>query len=251
MRARSPHDGRAEPEYTIQELARLTGLTPRNIRAHQSRGLIPPPEVRGRVGYYGSEHRARVELVRELQDQGFNLAAIRRILGVLPSGVSVRALDFERALLVWHTEEPEVIDHAELVRRFPQGTAGTLEESQRLGLLVALPDGRYRVPSPGLLRAAQELVELGVPIPAALDVQATLVRHARGVAKAFAAVFLDQVWRPFDARGRPEQEWPRISEALDRMRLLAEHALVATFRMAMDREARTAFDRTLRRRPDR
>ena len=35
-------------EVTIDELARLTGATVRNIRAYQSRGLLPPPEIRAR-----------------------------------------------------------------------------------------------------------------------------------------------------------------------------------------------------------
>ena len=35
---------------TIDELAQRTGLTTRNIRAYQSRGLLPPPEVRVRTG---------------------------------------------------------------------------------------------------------------------------------------------------------------------------------------------------------
>ena len=67
-------------QLTIDELARRTGMTVRNLRAHQSRGLLPPPEVRGRTGYYGAEHLARVELIRELQAEGFNLEAIRKLL---------------------------------------------------------------------------------------------------------------------------------------------------------------------------
>ena len=65
---------------TIDELARRTGMTVRNIRAHQSRGLVSAPEVRGRTGYYGDEHVARIELIREMQAEGLNLAAIRRML---------------------------------------------------------------------------------------------------------------------------------------------------------------------------
>ena len=34
-------------------------MTVRNIRAHQSRGLLPPPQLRGRTGYYGAgAHRS-------------------------------------------------------------------------------------------------------------------------------------------------------------------------------------------------
>ena len=67
-------------DLTIDELAQRTGMTVRNIRAHQSRGLLPPPDVRGRTGYYGPNHLARIELIREMQGQGFNLQAIRRLV---------------------------------------------------------------------------------------------------------------------------------------------------------------------------
>ena len=57
----------ADAALTIDELARRTGMTVRNIRAHQSRGLLPAPQVRGRTGYYGAEHEQRINLIRELQ----------------------------------------------------------------------------------------------------------------------------------------------------------------------------------------
>jgi DNA-binding transcriptional MerR regulator len=67
-------------KMTIGELARRTGMTIRNIRAHQTRGLLPPPEVHGRTGYYTEDHVARIELTREMQAEGLNLEAIRRVL---------------------------------------------------------------------------------------------------------------------------------------------------------------------------
>ena len=69
-----------DSDLTIDELARRTGMTVRNIRAHQSRGLIPPPQVRARTGYYGPDHVARIELIQELQADGYSLDLIRRIL---------------------------------------------------------------------------------------------------------------------------------------------------------------------------
>ena len=62
----------AEGEMTIRELAERTGMTVRNIRAHQTRGLLPPPVVRGRTGYYNEEHVARVALTREMQADGLS-----------------------------------------------------------------------------------------------------------------------------------------------------------------------------------
>src|SRR4051812_7194316 len=82
---------------TIDELAQRTGMTVRNIRAHQSRGLVPPPEVRGRTGYYGDDHVGRIELIQELQADGFNLESIRKLLESA-GGSSAEVLDFSRTL---------------------------------------------------------------------------------------------------------------------------------------------------------
>ncbi len=66
-----------DADLTIDQLAQRTGMTVRNIRAHQSRGLLPPPEVRARTGYYGAEHVPRVELIKELQADGLPLEFIK------------------------------------------------------------------------------------------------------------------------------------------------------------------------------
>jgi DNA-binding transcriptional MerR regulator len=65
---------------TITELARTVGMTARNIRAHQSRGLVHSPRIVGRVAQYGSDHVARLELIASLQREGFTLAAIKRLI---------------------------------------------------------------------------------------------------------------------------------------------------------------------------
>ena len=50
--------------FTIDELAREAGMTVRNVRSHHARGLLPPPEVRGRTGFYGTEHVERLRLIQ-------------------------------------------------------------------------------------------------------------------------------------------------------------------------------------------
>ena len=235
---------RPEVEYTVDQLALASGLTTRNIRAHQTRGLLPPPRVRGRTGYYGRDHLARLQLIREMQDRGFKLTAIKRILAGVPGGGGVDALSFERALLTWRTEQPEAVHVDELARRVGLGDPAAVERIERLGLVARLPDGEHvLVLSPMLLRAAEELVQLGLPAEAGPTVYEELSRHSRGVARAFVRLFVEQVWRPFEERGQPEEEWPRVREALDRMRPLAEQSLLATFRIVMDREAKAAFER--------
>src|SRR5882757_6800506 len=103
-----------QADLTIDELAQRTSMTVRNIRAHQSRGLLPPPDVRGRTGYYGPEHIARIELIRELQSEGFNLELISRLLANA-EGSSSEVLRFTRALHEpFADEEPQIVEVAEL-----------------------------------------------------------------------------------------------------------------------------------------
>ena len=73
--------GEGDLRLTIGELAEAAGMTVRNVRNHRSRGLIGPPVLQARTGYYGSEHLERLKLIRAMQAEGFNLEAIGRLLG--------------------------------------------------------------------------------------------------------------------------------------------------------------------------
>ena len=99
--------------------------------------------------------------------------------------------------------------------------------------------------SPRLLRAAVELAELGVGPEGAIGTAEKLRRHADGSARAFIKLFTKEVWKPFDEAGRPEQDWPKIREALERMRPLAAGALLAMFQIAMNEATEMASERTL------
>lgn len=236
-----------DEQLTIGELARHTGMTVRNIRAHQSRGLLPPPEVRGRTGYYGPEHAARLALIAELRADGFNLELIGRLLADA-GGSSAEVLRFTRALREpFADEEPRVVDAAELAERWGTVDLDLLERAQSLGVLRPLGNGRFEEVSPRLGRAGDELAVLGVSASEALEVLARLRRTADGVADTFVKVFLDAVWQPFDEAGRPEQRWPEVRDALERLRPLASDSLLAVFRLAMDSAVEREFGRVLER----
>jgi DNA-binding transcriptional MerR regulator len=91
-------------QLTIDQLAAATQMTVRNIRSHQARGLVSPPEVRVRVGYYGPEHRDQLRVIRDLQAAGFNLRGIKRLFSIageladrgVPMSVILQALDATR-----------------------------------------------------------------------------------------------------------------------------------------------------------
>ena len=84
---------RTDPRLTIGELAEAAGMTVRNVRNHQARGLIGPPELQVRTGYYGAEHLERLMLIRAMQAEGFNLDAISRLLGSSAAAPPIPAQD--------------------------------------------------------------------------------------------------------------------------------------------------------------
>src|SRR5437588_10664441 len=130
-------------QLTIEQLAAETGMSVRNIRSHQARGLLAPPEVRMRVGYYGPEHVAQLRLIRELQDDGFNLGGIKRLLDDT-EGTAERLLRFKQALTTAAGgEHPETLSIAEPGRRFrvrPDEAPDVLAKAEQLGVLMPLSD---------------------------------------------------------------------------------------------------------------
>jgi DNA-binding transcriptional MerR regulator len=237
---------RTPAEFTVDELARRVGMTVRNVRAHQSRGLLPPPEVRRRTGYYGAEHVARLELIRTLQDDGFTLESIGRLLE-RSGGSSEELLRFTRAAREpFADEEPEILDVGELAERYgATGRPDLLERAIALGLLRPLGEGRFEDASPRLSRAGAELAALGAGADVTLDVVGQLRGHADAIAELFVELFLEHVWRPFDAAGRPAERWPEVREALERLRPLAGDAVMSVFGLAMGDAVERAFGAVL------
>jgi DNA-binding transcriptional MerR regulator len=233
---------------TIDELAHRAGMTVRNVRAHQTRGLLPPPRLRARTGYYGAEHVARLRLIKDMQTAGFNLNAIKKLLDAAPPGTGEEILQIERALMApWGTEETQVLDARELFELAGQPPPEVVERAIRLGLVDPLPDGRFEVKMPSVLRASRELATLGVSFDRRLDVVEALLHHAEGIGNQFVQLFIAEVWRPFEERGRPAEELPRVREGLERLRPLASEVLLAAFQTTMKGAVERAFGRELER----
>ena len=232
---------------TIEELAHESGMTVRNIRNHQSRGLLAPPDVRARVGYYGPDHVERLRLIREMQDDGFNLNAINRLLNSSP-GSAEQLSHFRRAIAEPDVAEaPEVISDAELTERFGAMDRRNREKAVALGVLLPLGEGKYEVPSPAMLRAAEEAVARGVTMAAALSVVERLRSSSDAMARAFVRLFLDELWKPIRDSDERDERWPEVVEALERLRPVASETVLALFRQSLGAEMHTAFERELER----
>lgn len=230
---------------TIEQLAGKVGMSVRNIRNHQSRGLLPAPEVRARVGYYDANHVARLRLILELQADGFNLASIERLMSS-SGGLAGRLLGLRDALTTpFETEEPEVITAEELSKRFGAVSAKDVERVRKLKLLIPLGDGRFEIPSPALMKAAEEVTALGISIHAALALVERVSRDCESISRAFVRLFLGELWDPFEQEGQPDERWEEMIEAVDALRPLASEALLAIFKQRMTTQVETAFGKVL------
>jgi DNA-binding transcriptional MerR regulator len=242
-------DGDSANGLTIDDLAREMGLSVRNVRSHQARGLLPPPEVRGRIGYYGPEHVSRLRLIQELQTEGMKLQGIKRLLRE-SEGKGEGLLRVKHAAdSAPDAETPEVISADELRERLQAGEDGAklLARAVKLELLVPLGDDLFEVPSPSLLRVAEDLVSHGISVRAALALVEDLRRHSRSVSARFVKLFIDEVWKPFVDAGMPSEEWGSIAEAMEAARPLAAEAVLAVFRQTLSDEVEAAFADITRR----
>lgn len=242
---------------TIDELARRSGVTTRNIRAHQTRGLLPPPQMSGRVGYYDAGHLARLRYVASLQARGFSLAAIQCLLEAWDEGRELTdVLGFEEALTApWSDEKPERFSRSAIEAMFPEARErpALLERAISLGLLVPVgPAGaaggdELEAPSPRLLQVGAGLVASGIPLAAALDEYERLTVDGARIAVRLVALFEDHVWEPFVAAGMPPEALPAVTGSLQRVRPLASAAVGAVLARAMERAVAASTERQVAR----
>ncbi|HEV2889437.1 MAG TPA: MerR family transcriptional regulator [Frankiaceae bacterium] len=222
-------------DLTIDQLAQRTGVTSRNIRAYQERGLLPPPRLVGRTGHYGDGHVARLRHITSMLERGFSLAAIREVFEAWERGYGIAdLLGFEEALdTPWRSDAQRVTTREEL-RDDLDVDDDTLAGSVALGLVVPLGDGRYEIPSPRILHAAHALRKAGLPIDALMEEAALLVADLDRIAERWVRLFLDRVWAPHVEAGMPPEDLPRITEALHRLPPLALATMEPLFARIME-----------------
>jgi len=237
-------------QLTIEELAAQSGMSVRNIRSHQARGLLAPPDVRMRVGYYGPEHVLQLRLIRDLQDQGFNLNGIKRLLEDTPA-TAERLLRVRQSVRAQQGDAPtETTTAGELGRRFaldPAEGRQLLEIAVKLGILIPLGGDKYEAPNPSLLAVGDEAVRSGIPLRAALEMIQEIQRQSDAVSRSFVKLFIREVWRPFAKADMPAERWPEIEDAIERLRPAAGQALMTIFQERMSLQIERAFEEITRR----
>ncbi|GAA2284355.1 MerR family transcriptional regulator [Streptomyces roseiscleroticus] len=239
-----------EPTLTVDELAARAGVTVRTVRFYGTRGLLPPPEIGPRrVGRYGREHLARLELIDALQRQGMTLAAVERYLRRLPPEPSVRDLAVHRAVVAsWAPETVETVTRRELERL--AGRALGDEDVARLGAMDVLStvrdaredsvdsvgsadsagssDVTYRVDT-GLLPLGVQLLDVPLSQETIMAARTVLLDHSRAAAHALSRLLRDAV---------AERDPEAVRSLSADMEPLVVQALLTTFQRSLREELR-------------
>ena len=229
---------------SLDELTSRTGISVRNIRFYTTRGLLPAPIRRGRSGFYGADHLARLELVRELQAHGFTLAAIEKYVARIPVDASPETIALHRTLLApWMAELPETLSRRELAKRAGRPLSDDdLDTLNALGIVFPTKQGKFQV-ALAHLSVGVSLLDLGMPTDAALAAQDIFLAHGRAIADELTDLFKNKVWPAYVEGGAtPDQ----IREVVERFKPVTVAALVAAYESAVNETKRETVARRAR-----
>lgn len=230
----SGHAG-TDREFTVDELASLAQMTVRNVRAYSTRGLIDPPRLEGRTGYYSTEHLQRLRLIRTLLARGFTLAAVEEAILNSPSTASGVALDLLNIFDDEVTDDPsEVVPRGELAALAGVPTDHPIfDRLVDLGLLEIVDDSTVRMTEPGVLRPGAIAMSLGLTPDSVVDIVPQLREHLQQIADHVVAHVSEDITQPFLDAGLPQDEWPAVLEKVDALIPIASQVVVAQFRSVL------------------
>lgn len=248
-----------EVELTVEDLSKQAGVSVRNIRAYQTAGLMPPPRLKGRLGIYDQEHLGKLELIRELRQQGFRLEAIKDMLDKTPEGAwSEYSLISDLFSTTFFTvEAPKRKALSEMAAHWQ--TSATPEQKERLsrnGLYRRIGPDEVEMLSPALERIGIQLAELNVPLDTVLDLQDELIKHTRIIARAYVEqLFLTLAEGIAAAEAEAKAKGVPVDPAaiapltamFERLRPLAIGSISAAFPVVLQQEFDQAIQQQLKR----
>ena len=241
------------PQMTIDQLAASVGMTVRNVRAYAGRGLIPPPHLVGRTGYYGPEHVSRLRLIRDLLERGYTLAAVEKVLQRQSTATAGHALDLLHTLEdpLGQAEAPEEMTTDALLRLAGvEEETGFLDQLVEIGLVERVDASRVRLVRPFVVRAGAKAMALGLDRASVLALLPLLGEHLHVIAQRFVDEVRTQMWKPFVDAGLPEERWPAMLETIRTLLPVASQAVLAVFRDELNQVIEEALGEELGRLAD-
>jgi DNA-binding transcriptional MerR regulator len=238
-----------EREYRIDDLAREAGVASTTVRLYQNKGLLPPPRLEGRTGWYSSHHLARLRLIARLQNEGFSLAGIGRVLEEWEQGRSLDAIVGVEAQLdaLLGDRHSVVLDAAELIERFPEGsmTPELVQRAAGLGLVELTDDGRFRLPDRRFVETGASLAHLGVPLDVVLDEWDALVAHTDDMAQRFIGLFEEHLLPNGWQDDLESERTDELAHVLAKLQVIAHEVTAASLDSSLARAGRDRMQQVL------
>lgn len=203
---------------TISDLAEQAGLTVRTLRDYNERGLLPPPKMKGRTGFYGEEHLNRVRIVERLLERGITLNGVRGLLEAWDRGEDLADVLGVAATTTTPPARQEtagdgLVTAIALAERFHEIPDG-LARAVMAGLYEPVDPNTYRATDPELVELFDELIEAGMPITRALDEVEQLRTDCDHIARQFTDIFLRTTIRSFRRSDRGERDVGELTAQL-------------------------------------
>lgn len=218
-------------EYTIDELARAAGTTVRSLRVYHERGVLPPPQVKGRTGFYGPEHLNRVHTISRLLDRGIKLNGIKELLAAWDRGddlgdiLGVSPIGAPEGNAAPADESPVdgTISAVELEQRYRQIPNG-LARVVAAGLYAPVDASTYRVADRQLIRICEHLAAVGLPDDEVLGELEKLRADCDRIARRFVDLFHRTAWQEYQRSERGTTDLAELTARLERARVVPGRA---------------------------
>ena len=236
-------------EYRLDELARAAGVASTTVRLYRNKGLLAPPRLEGRTGWFNDAHLRRLRLIARLQRDGFSLAGIGSLIDAWETGGGLDSLVGIEAQLDELLGEPHSIEHAaaELLERYPADamTPELIQRAAALGLVALQDDGSVRVSDQRFLDTGAALAQLGVPIDVILDEWDALTVHTDDIASQFIDVFEQHLTPEHWQDGLTTEQAAELTHTLAQLQVLARHVLTAALDNSVARLGRQRLNQLL------
>jgi DNA-binding transcriptional MerR regulator len=163
-------------DYRVEQLAAAAHVPVDTLRFYQARGLLAAPRREGRIAVYEDQHLERLNRIRALQQQGFSLSQIQRVLAQGSDAAEEPLL----AALIQESVGNRTLSREEFAAEsgMPEGM---IVAAERAGLFEPVAvDGELRFAEAdlGMARAGLMLLEAGIPLQELLTLS---TRHAENV----------------------------------------------------------------------
>lgn len=234
-------------EYRIDDLARVSGTTTRNIRGYQERGLLPRPTRRGRTAIYNDWHLRQLRAINRLLGEGFTIKHITRFLTGLQRGARLAdVLDLSDLsdLLEqrWSNPAEATLSVAQLEQRLGPIDDAALAGLVDAGLIRPTPDaGSYTVADLDIIDNFAALIARGMTLESLTETHVSMSRKLDEAARILVSAAHEEVTRQRGPGWMPstDDELAWATDLVATMRRVATHSSHATMNRALDEALRT------------